>query len=511
MTKAKLVVLFSVLAVVLIGPYLAGLWLAGPEQVFGGFLLNPQDGNSYLAKMRLGWQGEWRFYLPYSLERGGGAYLFLFYILLGHIARITNTSVLLTFHIVRLLSAIILTYAIYRLCRRWRKDFTASGVLLLWILILFGSGLGWIAGLFGGFTSDFWVAEAYPFLSMFTNPHFPLGLGLLLLLFDMLAGGLRWRQAPLLTLLGLVLAVIQPFAVVVGAVVWAGLILWDFLTARRTGLLPAATFILGGGVVLVFQYLSIQNDPVLALWDSQNLTPAPPVWDFLISFSPAFIFAGAQVVHLVQSRNLERYRLFVIWLAAGIVLLYLPFNLQRRFLLGFFIPCAFLGALGAIRIAGQIPKGRLLFTRAILTVSLVTNLFILLGGFGAMAQREPRLFISRDEQAAFEWMNGQENESGPILASEETGMFIPAYTGWRVVYGHPFETIQAEQRKAELHAIFSGGLDTNEIKNYVEKNRIRWVFWGPRERQVGGGQPFADYPIAYQNRSVTIYFVGAGQ
>ncbi len=36
---------------------------------FGGFLLNPIDGNTYLAKMYQGWQGSWRFSLPFTVEQ----------------------------------------------------------------------------------------------------------------------------------------------------------------------------------------------------------------------------------------------------------------------------------------------------------------------------------------------------------------------------------------------------------------------------------------------------------
>ncbi len=81
MSKTQLVILCSLLAAALILPFLAGQILAGNGHVFGGFLLNPLDGNSYLAKMRLGLEGEWRFRLPYTAEPGEGAYLFLFYII----------------------------------------------------------------------------------------------------------------------------------------------------------------------------------------------------------------------------------------------------------------------------------------------------------------------------------------------------------------------------------------------------------------------------------------------
>ena len=50
------------------------------------------------------------------------------------------------------------------------------------LIVILGSGLGWIAAFFQQSTSDLWVAEAYPFLSAYTNPHFPLAIALMLFL-----------------------------------------------------------------------------------------------------------------------------------------------------------------------------------------------------------------------------------------------------------------------------------------------------------------------------------------
>lgn len=65
-------------------PYAWALAAGGDTHVFGGFLLNPIDGNSYLAKMMQGWSGAVTFTLPYTAEPGEGVILFVFYLFLGH-------------------------------------------------------------------------------------------------------------------------------------------------------------------------------------------------------------------------------------------------------------------------------------------------------------------------------------------------------------------------------------------------------------------------------------------
>ncbi|MRR29557.1 hypothetical protein EG834_04345, partial [bacterium] len=52
-------------------PYLIAFVLPGPGKIFGGFLLNPQDGNTYLAKMQEGWSGSWVYTFPFSAQAYG--------------------------------------------------------------------------------------------------------------------------------------------------------------------------------------------------------------------------------------------------------------------------------------------------------------------------------------------------------------------------------------------------------------------------------------------------------
>ncbi|MCK4961839.1 MAG: hypothetical protein KAS19_05105, partial [Anaerolineales bacterium] len=55
------------------GATLAPYFLAsklGQPAIFSGFLINPMDGFSYLAKMRQGAEGSWLLHLPYAPEPG---------------------------------------------------------------------------------------------------------------------------------------------------------------------------------------------------------------------------------------------------------------------------------------------------------------------------------------------------------------------------------------------------------------------------------------------------------
>ena len=214
MNRPNIVVALVVVFLLLTLPFALAAFIGGREQVFIGFLANPADGITYLAKMYQGWSGTWLFQLPFSAEPGSGAYLFLFYLFLGHLARWLGLPLIIIFHLARLLGAGLLLFALARF-----YDYVFAGRpdlyrIAFWLTVI-GSGMGWLILALGPPPTDFWVAEAYPFLAMYTNPHFPIGLALILFSFTlMLDPAARFKEGKLL-LAGLLIAVILPFGLVV--------------------------------------------------------------------------------------------------------------------------------------------------------------------------------------------------------------------------------------------------------------------------------------------------------
>jgi hypothetical protein len=144
--------------------------------------------------------------------------------------------------------------------------------------------MGWLMLPFGAVTSDFWVAEAYPFLSAYVNAHFPLSWRLLYLLLPIdLDGKNRLHKLLLpasILLASLALAIISPFAVAIALACWSGMALWELLQAflshspaRLQGYLARLIWIALGGLPLVaYELVVISSDPLLSGWNTQNLT-----------------------------------------------------------------------------------------------------------------------------------------------------------------------------------------------------------------------------------------------
>ena len=490
-------------------PLVIGVAAASDNLVFNGFIINIPDNYSYIGKMREGWLGSWQFSMLSSSIPPGKNYLYLFYIFLGHVARWLGLPLILTFHAARGLAVILLWYQLCRFVDVYleRHDTKTKNIALL--LLCVGSGMGWMAVIVGGQTGDFWIPEAYPFLSMYANPHFPLGMALVVDFLVQLQKPFVRKDVIPLALKGMLLGITMQFGVVVAGVA-AGLTqAWEMIKKQHPVRWWMLWFFIPGGLVLIYQFIVLRSDPVLREWDIQNITLTPPIWDILASFSPALLLAIGTIIYLIKSGHVAEYKLLVGWSVAGLILAYFPFQLQRRFLLGYYIPVASLGAI-AIGWAYRQNK-RLIRTIAMLavTASFITNLVVISSTIKEIGKHNPDLFYPVSMQTAFGWMLVNRPSENVVLAAPRTGAFIPGETGWRVVYGHHVETPDAYNTQLTLEQIFYGMKSTDEIMEYIETIGADYVFIGPLERKFGGELTWVDrFPVVYENVEVTIYKTG---
>jgi hypothetical protein len=503
--KYTLLTLVGVLVCVLtFGPTMLAVISGPPDYVFGGFLLNPIDGATYLAKMFQGWQGDWKFTLPYTPVPGQGAYINLFYIFLGHLARVSHLPLLSVFHLARLVAVVTLLFSLYNFLEksltipRWHGP--------AFVFAALASGMGWLAIPFGGFTADFWVAEMYPFLSAYTTPHFALGLALLLWIVtpesNAIPGSGRfpWMYA----LAAFVLALVAPFGIVIALIVLGSRLaweLWPFSLGKVRILLQSRVFwvFFAGGPVLLYDLWVIRVNPVLAGWNAQNITASPPIWDLALSLSPFLWLAIPGAIRTIKLRNVSGMTL-VFWAGLGLLLVYLPFSLQRRFLMGLFVPFVALAIIGLESLSGE-SKSRLnLYAVIVFGLAIPTNLVVLLTALYGIQTQDPLLYMTKAEVMAFQWIRSNTPEDALVLAAPQTGLWIPAQTGRRVVYGHPFESLRADAAEREVKLFYETGNPTI-LSDYP----IEYIFYGPRESGLNPEFPLQELQPVYSAGGVMIY------
>jgi hypothetical protein len=486
-------------------PYLVA-WAVTPEGAhFTGLLVNPLDGHSYIAKMRQGLDGAWRFRLAFTPEPQRGAYLFLFHIALGHVARWTGLPLIAVYHGARVLAGVALLLVAYRFIASWTENLGQRRLALL--LLGISSGLGWLAAPFGYVSSDLWVPEAFVFYSILDTLHFPLAIALMLVILLQLArpappplppyrGGGRgeggpggWRQALTAAVASLGLGIVQPFGVLpvyATLAVWLGL---RWLRDRRVSWRAIGWTAAAGLVALAYPLygvLAIRTDPVLAGWNAQNQTPSPPVWDWLLSFGLVAVLAVPGIIAAVRRRS-DGGLLLLAWVIAAGAGLYVPLALQRRLALGLQVPLVLLATMGWWEVIRPRLRTRLRgpATAALLGFSALTNLFLVSMLILAALGGEPRFYLSGGEWQALEWLRKEASHDQVVLCAPQTGIFLPAWAGQRVVYGHPFETVNAGHREAQVEAYWAGKMNAAEQEAFLWENRVGYVLVGPRELEIG--------------------------
>ncbi|KAA3659119.1 MAG: hypothetical protein DWQ04_23210, partial [Chloroflexi bacterium] len=143
-------------AVFLSIPYLLAHSLTGEGLVFTGLIMNPEDSNTYWAKMLQGYAGEWLYTIPFTPEAHDGALVGVFYVWLGQIARWLGMSLTAVWHTSRIIAATILFLTIYAFISTFTENHRIRWTAYL--LTLFGSGLGWLLFIF---RATYWL-DAFP-------------------------------------------------------------------------------------------------------------------------------------------------------------------------------------------------------------------------------------------------------------------------------------------------------------------------------------------------------------
>ncbi len=500
-------------------PYVLAGSLSPSGWSFSGFLLNPIDGFSYLAKMREGAAGAWLFRLPYAPQPGPGAFLFVFYLALGHLAQALHLPPLVIYHAARVLGGASMFWMAY-----WFFELALPDRAVRWaafLLTLVGSGLGWLGMLFGANPSDLTIPESVPFLSAYANAHFGLAAAALLGAAIAVSGWIRrpgWRLV-LAFASGAVMGIVLPFAVVSAAVVLGLWLAWETNRASSLGgwrlawrdtrgrWLTFAACLAGGVPWGVYDVWVTRTSVALAAWSRQNLTPSPPVGDYALGFGLALVLALTALV-LARPGQTAGGRLMITWAILGAILLYAPLGVQRRLSLGLYFPMAGLAAMGLRRLFdARATFG--LATACVIALSVPSNMVVVAAGLAGVARHDSSITISNAESAAYAWLEANVAPGEMVLAGPRAGNRLPALTGARVLYGHPFETPDAERSLSLVRQLYGWTGTDAEALDRIRELGVGLVFFGEDERQSGDPHWITQLPVRFQEGGFSILEVPA--
>jgi hypothetical protein len=476
-------------ALAMLVPVWAATRLAPNGSTFAGFLINPIDGFSYLAKMREGLEGSWLFTLPYASEAGTGAFLFPYYLALGHLARLLDVDLWVILLAARALGAAFMFLAIFRFLEEFVADRRARWVA--YVLCLVGGGWGWLGIPLQFAASDLSIPETTPFLSAYANAHFPIATACFVIAATGVLGcrASRWSRITASLISGAALALVLPFLLLPSVLVFLIGIVVIGLQERRDGRPSSAlrrtilfgAFLAGAAPGAIYGVWLLRTRPDLAAWNAQNQTPSPALGAYLLGYAPLLLLAAVAVIADRQQRRIVW--LLLAWVIVQSALLYAPLALQRRLSLGLYVPLAALCGIGLAAISRS--SWRQAVTILVLVSALPSNAVVIVAGLSGVARAEPLMIQSADESCALRWLAANADPGSLVLAGETTGNRIPAFTSLRVVYGHPFETPHAMEELALVEGLFSRATTLAEALPVLRGRGIDFVYFGPEERALG--------------------------
>ena len=521
-SERRWLLIFALLTMLALSlPYALGFASQGAEWRFTGFVFGVEDGNSYIAKMLRGANGDWLFRTPYTAYPQNGVFAYLPYLLLGKLvtAPASHTALAILYHLARIAAGVAAIFAMYDFIalflreikwRRWGIVLASWGGGLGWLLLLFGRN-----ELFRALPLEFYSPESFGFLTLYGLPHLVMARALL---FWGLTAYLRLETPPWKPgLLWLLMGLFQPLNV---PLTWAliavhlGLLtiqeFWQFQReipdwARWRRWLKRAIWAgaLSSPLVL-YTLAAFSADPVMMQWAAQNQITSPPALHYLLAYGLLLPPALWVLPRIWRSHSPQKFWLLS-WILAFPVLVYSPVDIQRRLAEGFWVALVTL----ALLTLEALPKSRAGKVQRALFLAFPSTIVLLLGTtLGALRPQTP-LFRPVGEVAAFEYLNQTADKDAVVLSAYETGNPLPAWAPVFVVIGHGPESIYLDELKPRVAAFYDAAAPDSSRLELLTEFGVDYVFWGPAERDLGNWNP-ADAPYlepVFQRGGYEIYQV----
>jgi len=498
---------------------------------FSGFLFGVEDGNSYIAKMRRGMEGEWLFRSPYSGMEQRGLLAFFPYYLLGKLAGGTasHEQLVILFHWFRIGASLLCVYATYLFLREFLESVFFKRVAL--VVITLGGGLGWIALLFqtnAFLPLEFFSPEAFGFLSLYGLPH--LSLARALLLFALVEYLHLWRDTDKrkrnsiiwrLGLFWLGAGLSQPIHAGILAIViflhLAAMVIVSRLNSYRKPdwrdvkrIIPSV-ILASLPVLILLAYTSVGffTEPYLKIWALQNRLPTPHISLYLLSYGwlVPLLIGG---VYRARLLNREKRLLLFIWMGSAFVLIFTPISIQRRLIEGVWVVIIVFSFLFLESLSAALRQWSRQIGLILLLFSLPSSFILLAGGIRSGMSFSTPIFFPAGHVAGLEFLNQQrEAKNAIVLASYQTSNALPAYAFVRVIIGHGPESPNNDVIAEDVERFFQAKTPDSFRREFIRQHRIDYIIWGAAEKELGDWQPSLESYLTplYENQELTIFEV----
>jgi len=499
-------------------PNLAGWMYQTSQMRFNGAAIDWPDVATHVVAIRTGMLGKWRFSLFFTPLPQEGYYIKLFYIAVGNLFRRLPVSPIAVYYIVLAVLNWIACLVVYRFIAEFVQN--PKYRLAAFLLAFFSAGVGWLQLEMNllpkaGYTPiDLWDIDPYPYISMVIFPHFA---ALIICQLGFILLYLRYRDTQKvfnlfgMAILGLIIQAINPYGPLLPFMIVGGLLLGDWIIARRfPGKLFGAVFAVGivQLPLLVYNMTVFSADPIWMEFAGQNQTLSPPPVYYLLGFFWLWLLCLPLIFKPQLFLDPKRIGILV-WLVGVMVLAYLPWPMQRRFWFYYSVPLAIAAVYGFQQVVSPWLNRSNEFLSCRKSMLLILLLFV--ASFSHLyrvvdilqAERMNASFYHRMEvQQGLLWLEENSSTESVMASAPETGLLAGVYAYQKAYVSHEFETVGYDQRLEQVELFYQ-----NEITiSALGAEKIDWIFYGPFERELGPDfVPPPGYVPAFEQGDVVIY------
>ena len=487
-------------------PYLWGILLTPGDGKFIGFTRNIDDMAVYMSWIKQVMDGNFITYNLFQENIKSGMQINIYFVILGWIAKLISFSPTAILHLFMVLQNAVLVYVFWLFTKLFFKEDTPRKIAL--VCFLFAGGIGGFVHELNSI--DLWQTEAITFMSAYLNPLFTISLIIMIgISYNLLRYFQSFSMKYLIfaSLLFLILGNVHTYDCVIIAFVWISYTLFtviyrkDEIKSVCKFLLLNALFLILGSVSILFNFFIYMKDEIYrSRVESMIFTPS--IGSVLSGFGLLVLFSILGIFFYRGKKiNINHFTFLLIWLILGLLVIYIPFSQQRKFIMGYEIPLSLMTGSAIFYISSLIHKRffKNIFLCTIIILMSFTNFYNIKNDVDKLAEMKTAThyfaYMSDDELEVLNFIKENKKNFSTVWASPQISLFIPSYTGVNVYYGHWSETPNYANKLKDYLNFVSG----NGYKIFGDSFVI------PVEVAEKFEENYPKQKILFQNRSFVIF------
>jgi hypothetical protein len=500
-SRLERLTVLGVIAVVVVLTTLPYLLAFSVSSNFVGQIYNIVDYSVYLSWTRQAADGHFATLNLFTTLKQHGYLFNALFLVLGNIVRFTHLPIPIAFMIVRIIGAVVLLRLAYKLCSlAFPKSSQAR--LTSFALIALSSGFGWkywpawSDKNAGSFPVDVWQPEAFTFLSIYTSVLFVIAtIFILTAVYNLVRGEQtgKLKYSCYAGICGLVLGNIHSYDVLHLAAAWGFYLVAISIVEKRFDRDRWLRAVVAGVFTLpttVYQYWVFKHETVFRL---RALTPtlSPPLFYYAMGYGLVF-FLALGAIALIVVRRAKFSRLFgdtkiltwvLSWAVAGLTIIYLPVEFQRKMVMGEQIPlCILAGGAASLLVQGLSTQFQRICLTVLVLLTLPSNALFLLRDIHHIEENKSEIadanpFLTDAQIGVLNWIKLNTRPGDAILALPPIGQFVPGYCDRAVWVGHWSETPNYGQKLAKLTRMLSARTPEASRYGFLKSTETQYLVY----------------------------------